>query len=717
MPNVSRQSERPGASLRARLIFLALALAIPAALFQGYTAWRAYADALDRGHQRALQAAHEASVAVVTFLDLAERQTRGVANLGADVLLDPDACSVPISMTRDMLPFYTGISVVDAEGSVVCTALPVPSGARPTAEGRAWFTSLMATGQFTVSDPVVGRITQRMVLVLAAPLFDASGAVVGAVSGGMGLEEISSAISRGIRDDVTIVTIADSLGVVIARTADVETWHARRLPDSDNPALSFGDDGVVFQTIGLDGGDRTVGRVDVEQTGWRIYASIPDDVLFGPEFALAMTESFASLALLVLALALAIWVYRGISSSLSALTEGVASASEGVPATVPEGSPREFTAVVSQLNRTLMDRAEAQERYRVFLQEAPFGAYVSTMNGTILEANDALAQMTGYGRPAELLKVNVIELYARAEARQELMARHQEPSVFEGLEVQWRQKDGSPLLVRLTGRRTTHLEDGTFEVIVEDITAQRDLEVISRHQQKVELVGRLASGVAHDLNNVLTVISGNTELLLAGLDGDHELRQEAEEVALAAASAAALTRNLLAFSRRRVLSPQAVQVSEAMEGLGSLIRRTIPTSVALDIRVPEDLEPVWMDKGSLEQCILNLVVNARDAMPEGGTLVIEAEERPAKDGSQSWTVVSVTDDGVGMSDVLQAQALEAFFTTKAEGHGTGLGLSTVQNIVEDVDGSIRIESTPGEGTRVELWLPQYQEGMKNSADT
>ena len=710
MTTVSRQSERPGASLRARLIFLALALAIPAAGFQGYAAWRAYTDALDRGNQRALQAAHEAAVAVVTFLDLAERQTQGVANLGADVLLDPSRCDLPISLTRDLLPFYAGISVVDAEGTVVCTALEVPPGGQPTARDRAWFNSLMATGNFTISEPLVGRITQENLIVLAAPVRDGSGAVVGGVSGGMGLDELSSAISRGIRDDVTVVTIADSLGVVIARTADAEAWHARRLPASDDPALLFGEEGIVFRTVGLDGTDRTVGRVDVEQTGWRVYASIPDEVLFGPEFGLVRVETLASLALLILALALAIWVYRGISSSLSDLTHGVASASAGIPATVPQGSPKEFAAVVEQLNRTLEERANAEERHRVFLQGAPFGAYVSTMDGTILEANDALAQMTGYSRPAELLKVNLAELYSRAEDRDELMSLYEAPSTFEGLEVRWQRRDGSPLLVRLTGRRRGDRDEGIFEVIVEDITAQRELEIISRHQQKVEVVGRLASGVAHDLNNVLTIISGNSDLLLEGLGPDQELRQEAQEISLAVTSAAALTRNLLAFSRRRVLKPQAFRIQEVVETLVPLIERTLPATISLDVRMPDHVHPVWMDKGNLEQCILNLVVNARDAMPEGGTLVIDAEERPGSDGVRGWTVVSVTDNGAGMDKALQEQAVEPFFTTKAEGHGTGLGLSTVQNIVEDVDGTLRIESRAGEGTRVEMWLPQHDDG-------
>lgn len=690
-------------------MFLALALAIPAAAFQGYAAWRAYADALDRGHQRALQAAHEAAVAVVTFLDLAERQTRGVANLGADVLLDPVACKVPISMTRDMLPFYRGISVMDREGTVVCTALAVPPASAPTAADRAWFTSVMATGRFTISDPLIGRISQEVMLVLAAPLYDPTGAVVGAVSGGMGLEELSNAISRGIRDDVTIVTIADSLGVVIARTTDAETWRTRQLPTNDDPSLQFGEDGIVFRTVGLDGMDRTVARVDVEQTGWRIYASIPDDVLFGPELGLARTETLASLALLILALALAIWVYRGISSSLSDLTDGVALASAGVPATVPPGSPREFAAVVEQLNRTLEERANAEERHRVFLQGAPFGAYVSTMDGTILEANKALAQMTGYSGPAEMLKVNLGDLYSRPEDRAELMALYQEPTTFEGVELHWKRRDGSPLLVRVTGRHRGDRDDGVFEVIVEDITAQRELETVSRHQQKVEIVGRLASGVAHDLNNVLTIISGNSDLLLEGLDPDHELRQEAQEIALAVSSATALTRNLLAFSRRRVLEPQAVRIQEVVETLVPLMQRTLPATISLDIQMPEHVHPVWMDKGNLEQCILNLVVNARDAMPDGGKLVIGAEEKPGADGGRGWTVVSVTDNGVGMDAALQEQALEAFFTTKAEGHGTGLGLSTVQNIVEDAHGTVRIESQEGEGTRVELWLPQHDD--------
>jgi nitrogen-specific signal transduction histidine kinase/CheY-like chemotaxis protein len=249
-----------------------------------------------------------------------------------------------------------------------------------------------------------------------------------------------------------------------------------------------------------------------------------------------------------------------------------------------------------------------------------------------------------------------------------------------------------------------------------DLTARKNLEAELRQSQKLEAIGSLAGGVAHDFNNILTVIVGYSEMMLAEPELPGMLRSDLREVRLAADRAATLTRQLLAFSRKQVLHPTVLSVNEAVGEMHGMLSRIIREDVRLETRLGAEVHPILVDRGQLEQVIMNLAVNARDAMPQGGTLVIETAnvELDAAYGALHagaapgpHVVLSVTDTGTGMDAVTRQRLFEPFFTTKGAGHGTGLGLSTVYGIVQQSGGSIYVYSEPGRGTTFKIYFPRH----------
>jgi two-component system cell cycle sensor histidine kinase/response regulator CckA len=264
-------------------------------------------------------------------------------------------------------------------------------------------------------------------------------------------------------------------------------------------------------------------------------------------------------------------------------------------------------------------------------------------------------------------------------------------------------RDASGAVVRIAG-------------VAEDITERRQLEALLRQSQKMEAVGQLAGGVAHDFNNLLTVISGYSELLLAALDSDSVAREAVDEIRRAAERAAALTRQLLAFSRKQVLAPKIVDVNGIVRETEKMLRRVIGEDVELDVILPPAIDAVKVDPGQLEQVLLNLAVNARDAMPQGGKLTIatadvETVGRQSRPGLKPgrYVMLSITDSGIGMGDAVKRHLFEPFFTTKALGKGTGLGLAVVHGFVEQSGGHVAVFSEPGVGTTFEIYLPRVDQ--------
>jgi PAS domain S-box-containing protein len=250
--------------------------------------------------------------------------------------------------------------------------------------------------------------------------------------------------------------------------------------------------------------------------------------------------------------------------------------------------------------------------------------------------------------------------------------------------------------------------------VVQDVSEQLKLETQLRQSQKLEGIGQLAAGVAHDLNNLLTVVQGHTSLQLAKTDIDSDVAWSLEQVQSAGERAASLTRQLLAYSRKQVMEKRVVSFGDVIQSVGSMLRRLIPENITLNFDLPPGLPLIYADVCSLEQIIINLVVNARDATPVGGTIVVrlgasEISEREAARCSEAragrFTCLTVTDSGTGMSEETRTRIFEPFFTTKEVGKGTGMGLATVIGIVQQHEGWIKVESELGQGTTFAIHLP------------
>jgi len=372
------------------------------------------------------------------------------------------------------------------------------------------------------------------------------------------------------------------------------------------------------------------------------------------------------------------------------------------------------------LNAALRSVQETLRRselnFRSLVTNAPYGICRCDATGKILDANPAFLELLGYLSTTELVGQHIHDLYDDTEQWFFLADSLRASEPFKGLTAEWRRKDGTPTGVRVSGRSVPNGRGGgvVFELFAEDITERRALEQQLRQSQKMEAVGRLAGGIAHDFNNLLMVISGYSEFLLERLGAEPELRSSAQEIAGAADRASSLTRQLLAFSRKQMLAPKMVNLNSVVTENLKMLTRMIGEDIDL-VMVPTDsLWPVRADSGQIEQVIMNLAINARDAMPSGGKLTIETSNvtldedyvryhAPIRSGD--YVMVAISDTGVGMDTETQSHIFEPFFTTKGP-KGTGLGLSTVYGIIKQSGGYIWVYSEVGRGTTFKIYLPR-----------
>jgi two-component system cell cycle sensor histidine kinase/response regulator CckA len=373
--------------------------------------------------------------------------------------------------------------------------------------------------------------------------------------------------------------------------------------------------------------------------------------------------------------------------------------------------------------RKRMDAAlrESEEQHRILFRRNPLPMWVVEAETlAVLAVNDAAVDHYGYTRE-EFASMTLRDLLPAADA-----AKLGSLCVAPGSgrsrvgPHSHRKKDGTLIRVEVisddawSGGRPARL------VLSLDVTdrerAQEDLagtEAQLRQAQKMEAVGRLAGGIAHDFNNVLTVVKSFTEFLLEDLEQSDPRRADVQEIAKAADRAAGMTRRLLAFSRRQVLQPRALDLNGIIAGMERMVQRLIGDDVRILTSLDSSLLPVHADPGSIEQVILNLVVNARDAMPNGGALTIETYNARLDRPDATWAIkpgpyarLSIRDTGHGMDAATQARVFEPFFTTKGQGEGTGLGLAMVYGIIKQSRGHVWVASKPGEGTTFTIYLPQ-----------
>jgi PAS domain S-box-containing protein len=391
-----------------------------------------------------------------------------------------------------------------------------------------------------------------------------------------------------------------------------------------------------------------------------------------------------------------------------------------------KGEPERLVIVnrdVTERKKTVEALRQSEVSFRSLVEEAPYGIYRVTEDGEFLRVNPALQKILGYESPDELLKTNLgLDVFRHPVDFRRLVELLGSVGEFKDVEVDWKRKDGIPITVRCSGRRLNEGPDGTpyFEAFAEDVTDRRVLERQLRMAAKMEAVGRLSGGIAHDFNNLLGVIIGYSQVLRRRLGSDNPLYEHADEVEKAAQRAVSLTRQLLAFSRQQILTPVVLDLNRLVSDMEKMLPRLLGEDIAVSIKLDPELGSVKADQGQVEQVVMNLAVNARDAMPEGGRLVITtanveldqayARHHPgAKPGR--CVMLAVTDSGIGMSSETLAHIFEPFFTTKEVGKGTGLGLATVYGVVKQSGGYLWVDSQLGKGASFQIFLPRIDEAV------
>lgn len=375
---------------------------------------------------------------------------------------------------------------------------------------------------------------------------------------------------------------------------------------------------------------------------------------------------------------------------------------------------------------------QSEESYRNIFQNAQVGLFRTRISdGKILESNDQLARMFGYNNREEFIaEYATWKNYVDPGTRERMLEQIHQNGFIENFEARFYRKDRSIFWARYSAR--LYPEQGWIEGVAQDITEHKRVEEERaklqeqlQQAQKLESIGRLAGGGAHDFNNMLSVVLGYGEIILGELHSEDPLWDKVFEMVKAGQRARALTSQLLAFSRKQTLQPQVLNLNEQIRNIEKMLRRLLAEDIELSLILAKDLPWVLFDPGQLDQVIINLAVNARDAMPKGGRLLIEtsvvdldetyaaahAETKPGK-----YVLLAFTDTGVGMDKKTVSQVFEPFFTTKKKGEGTGLGLSTVYGIVKQSNGHIWVYSEPGNGTTFKVYLPPTEAKPKTQAE-
>jgi PAS domain S-box-containing protein len=371
---------------------------------------------------------------------------------------------------------------------------------------------------------------------------------------------------------------------------------------------------------------------------------------------------------------------------------------------------------VTHEKETKEELRKANEVLRALVQASPLAVIAMDPEGNIQTWSQAAERMFGWKEEEVVGRPNPIVSDLARDEDADLRQRSLQGEAFTNIEVSRQKRDGSPIDLSLSSAPlfNRHGDINGILVLYTEITDRKRLEAQFRQSQKMEAVGRLAGGVAHDFNNLLTIILGECDLSLESLEPEDPMITAFEEIKKAGERAALLTAQLLMFSRKQLFQPTNFNMNVILNDMSTMFRRLIGEDVELKIRSAEDLGLVTADRGQIEQVVVNLVVNARDAMPEGGTIVIESanveldadyatmhsEVSPGK-----YVMLAVSDTGTGMSDDVKAHLFEAFFTTKELGKGTGLGLATCDGIVKQFGGHIGVYSEIGTGTTMKVYLP------------
>jgi PAS domain S-box-containing protein len=648
------------------------------------------------------------------------------ASLAAVRAHDGEACS---AVARDMVERgqgYGNIAAASNDGVVFCSSARAPP--RFAVGDRLYFRRAMQSTDVVVGEYVVGRAVQRPVIHVAHPIFGARGERRGIVFAAIDLVHVAGLLRDMGPSTEAVVTVVDGRGTILSRQPDPEKWVGSAPEASVVQRITAQREGLA-EAAGVDGKLRLYAFAPVHigqaATDLVVSVSLPRAT------ALAAVNRVFSRTLLWyvlvgLATITAAWALgefglvrriRHLASAARRLTRGDLGTRSGL------GGRRDE---VGELGAAFDEMAAAIEgltrQNRIILESVGVGIFGINRDGVITFMNPAGAQMLGWpssqlGTVGTMLR-SIGDIVAPADAARGVLAVLSDGSVQQAEDRVFRREEGTTFPVNALA--TPLREHGKIVgavITFRDVSDQRHLEQQVRQLQKMEAMGRLASGVAHDFNNLLCVVVSAGQSLQQGIDPGNVLRADADAIVAAGARGTALTRQLLAFSRSQALQPTVLDPNQVLEGLTKLLVRLLGIGIEPTFLL-RSRGRACVDPAQLEQVIMNLALNARDAMPRGGRLTIETADVEL-DGINprgrlgappgKYAMIAVTDEGTGMDEETLGRIFEPFFTTKEPAKGTGLGLSTVWGIVKQTCGDIHVCSVPGRGSTFAVYLPRVDD--------
>ncbi len=706
------------AGLRFRLALPVVAALVPTVALMFYLAAGQRRIAAREAQQSAVRMARLAAEVYERPLGEARALLTGLAQLSVIRVPNPRACSALLAGLMQRNGFVVNLGAVGPDGRVFCSAAPI-SGPIDLSD-RAYVRRALAERHFALSNFLQGRLTGKPSIISAYPVEGAGGEPGGVVYAAFDIQALARRIAELPFQSEVSVTVVDGEGTVLARRFDHERWVGRSMADRPVFARMLREHEGLIEGPGLDGKWRLFAFTPIGAR-WSsspviVVVSIPTASVYAPVnrltrrglVALGVVSTLALLAALVVAELAVARQARSLVAATRRVAQGDLAARSGV---------RHGAGEIGQLARAFDVMTAALERLsrrnQLILDSAAEGICGLDRSGRITFANPAAQRMLGRSENLggqvfhELVHPSPPQAGAHEPGECPLLAPARDGRVRQGERDDFLHADGSSFPVDCVAAPIR--EDGEVlgvALFFANLTERQRLEEQLRQAQKMEAVGSLAGGIAHDFNNLLAVILSCGSFLRDSLQDSDPRCEDVAEIIRAGQRAADLTRQLLAYSRRQVLSPVTFDLNAVLDDAEKLLRRLIGEDMELVVVRAPALAPVRADPGQLQQVILNLAVNARDAMPGGGRLTIETQNVTLSAPFGGWVMLSVSDTGTGMDAQTVSRLFEPFFTTKGLGKGTGLGLATAYGIVKQSGGDICVDSSPGKGTTFRVYLPR-----------
>ncbi len=720
----------PGLGIRARLTLLTLALLAPMITIAGLHFSEERADSRSRAEERTGDVARLIASRADEFVRRTEVSLQAAALM---VRVDPPDMRYNDSVLTalaDRMPGSDGMLEVHAVGGGNIGASHAPPGVRRnfSIDDRRYYTEALRTGAFAIGEPVRSRPdSTRWIVGFGLPVRGRSGKFVAVVHASALLDSLRYVADAGMLPSGSVVQVVDRGGRMVFSSINPKT-----IVGSDvSKITSFrqiisAPHGVMTSPSELDGVNRIRAWERVPRAPWFVVVGIATSAAMAQQTARSRGELIAIAATLVLALLIVALVAGRISRPVIGLTADAQAIAGGdlahrssVTSTSELGT---LAAAFNQMAETVelqtMALTENERSYRLVFDGNPLPMWIweiATLR--FLAANGSAIERFGYSRK-EFLAMTARDVRPAADvARFEAFVSGKPERRTSHDAVTYRVKSGATFDAEIHASPIVWAGRDAYLVVIHDVSERQRTEAALaasqaqlRQMQKIEAVGSLAAGIAHDFNNLLTAILGSIDLATSSLPAGHEATDELRHARTSAVRATDLTKRLLTFSRQKVSAPVLVDVREIVRGMQPLLMRTLGEHVKLELRLDRAVCTVRADPSQLEQIVLNLLVNARDAMPNGGTAVIHVQPLPPESAPPGLAaapliLLAVTDNGTGMDAATAERAFEPFFTTKERGKGTGLGLSMVFSIVQSAGGQIQLQTKVDEGTTLRVYLP------------